>query len=164
MSFIKKNCIFKISSLFGGYLWIFTVKRGGQPHGSDQCGYIHLLYRLVFCFTVVRVEPLCRLGCIILISTSTHPASWTILLSKSNPSFAFGLIRRIHEDLELFATRRPWSLDRRVCSCCSCLLRAKLSTVIILEICKPYRYDESHFKNKISNILWSRHTVTVCWQ
>ena len=62
-SFIKKHCIFKISSLFGGYLQIFTVKRGGQPHGSDQCGYIHLLYRLVFCFTVVRVEPLCRLGC-----------------------------------------------------------------------------------------------------
>ena len=61
-SFIKKDCIFKISSFFGGYLWIFTVKRGGQPHGSDQCGYIHLLYRLVFCFTVVRVEPLCRLG------------------------------------------------------------------------------------------------------
>ena len=62
-SFIKKHCIFKISSLFGGYLQIFTVKRGGQPHGSDQCGYLHLPYRSVFGSTVVEVWPLCRLGC-----------------------------------------------------------------------------------------------------
>ena len=56
-------CIFKISSFFGNYLENSTVKRGGQPHGSDQCGYIHLLYRSDFWFTVVEVEHLCRLGC-----------------------------------------------------------------------------------------------------
>ena len=60
-------CIFKISSFFGNYLENSTVKRGGQPHGSDQCGYIHLLYRSDFWFTVVEVEHLCRLGCIDLI-------------------------------------------------------------------------------------------------
>ena len=63
MSFIKKNCSFKISSLFGGYLWIYPVNIIEQPHGSDQCGYIHLLYRFVFWFTVVEVGDLCRLGC-----------------------------------------------------------------------------------------------------
>ena len=63
MSFIKKNCSFKISSLFGGYLWIYPVNIIEQPHGSDQCGYIHLLYRFIFWFTVVEVGDLCRLGC-----------------------------------------------------------------------------------------------------
>ena len=58
-------CIFKISSFFGNYLENSTVKRGGQPHGSDQCGYIHLLYRSVCSFTVVEVEHLCRLGCML---------------------------------------------------------------------------------------------------
>ena len=61
--FIVIYWIFKISSLFDHYLWNSPVKRGGQPHGSDQCGYIHLLYRFIFCFTVVGVEHLCRLGC-----------------------------------------------------------------------------------------------------
>ena len=56
--------IFKISSLFDHYLENSPVKRGGQPHGSDQCGYIHLLYRSDFWFTVVEVEHLCRLGCV----------------------------------------------------------------------------------------------------
>ena len=56
--------IFKISPLFDHYLENSPVKRGGQPHGSDQCGYIHLLYRSVCSFTVVEVEHLCRLGCI----------------------------------------------------------------------------------------------------
>ena len=56
-------CIFKISSFFGNYLENSTVKRGGQPHGSDRCGYIHLLYRSNFWFTVIEVEHLCRLGC-----------------------------------------------------------------------------------------------------
>ena len=60
--FIVIYWIFKISSLFDHYLWNSPVKRGGQPHGSDQCGYIHLLYRFIFCFTVVGVEHLCRLG------------------------------------------------------------------------------------------------------
>ena len=61
--FIVIYWILKISSLFDHYLWNSPVKRGGQPHGSDQCGYIHLLYRFIFCFTVVGVEHLCRLGC-----------------------------------------------------------------------------------------------------
>ena len=65
--FIVIYWIFKISSLFDHYLWNSPVKRGGQPHGSDQCGYIHLLYRFIFCFTVVGVEHLCRLGCDLLI-------------------------------------------------------------------------------------------------
>ena len=60
--FIVIYWILKISSLFDHYLWNSPVKRGGQPHGSDQCGYIHLLYRFIFCFTVVGVEHLCRLG------------------------------------------------------------------------------------------------------
>ena len=63
VSFIKKYCNLKISSLFGGYLWISPVNIFEQPHGSDQCGYIHLLYRFVCSFTVVEVWPLCRLGC-----------------------------------------------------------------------------------------------------
>ena len=63
--FIVIYWIFKISSLFDHYLWNSPVKRGGQPHGSDQCGYIHLLYRFIFCFTVVGVEHLCRLGCLV---------------------------------------------------------------------------------------------------
>ena len=62
VSFIKKYCNLKISSLFRGYLWISPVNIFEQPHGSDQCGYIHLLYRFVCSFTVVEVWPLCRLG------------------------------------------------------------------------------------------------------
>ena len=58
-------CIFKISSFFGNYLENSTVKRGGQPHGSDQCGYLHLPYRLVFGCTVIEVGPLCRLGWVV---------------------------------------------------------------------------------------------------
>ena len=68
--FIVIYWIFKISSLFDHYLWNSPVKRGGQPHGSDQCGYIHLLYRFIFCFTVVGVEHLCRLGYVL---------SWNVL-------------------------------------------------------------------------------------
>ena len=64
VSFIKKYCNLKISSLFRGYLWISPVNIFEQPHGSDQCGYIHLLYRFVCSFTVVEVWPLCRLGCL----------------------------------------------------------------------------------------------------
>ena len=60
--FMVIYCIFKISSPFGNYLWNSPVKRGGQPHGRDQCGYIHLLYRSDFSFTVVEVKHLCRLG------------------------------------------------------------------------------------------------------
>ena len=70
--FIVIYWILKISSLFDHYLWNSPVKRGGQPHGSDQCGYIHLLYRFIFCFTVVGVEHLCRLGCTQLIGDRSH--------------------------------------------------------------------------------------------
>ena len=64
VSFIKKYCNLKISSLFRGYLWISPVNIFEQPHGSDQCGYLHLPYRLVFGCTVIEVGPLCRLGCV----------------------------------------------------------------------------------------------------
>ena len=74
--FIVIYWIFKISSLFDHYLWNSPVKRGGQPHGSDQCGYIHLLYRFIFCFTVVGVEHLCRLGCS-LYPVRSITAHWT---------------------------------------------------------------------------------------
>ena len=69
VSFIKKYCNLKISSLFRGYLWISPVNIFEQPHGSDQCGYIHLLYRFVCSFTVVEVWPLCRLGCWMMLIT-----------------------------------------------------------------------------------------------
>ena len=75
--FIVIYWILKISSLFDHYLWNSPVKRGGQPHGSDQCGYIHLLYRFIFCFTVVGVEHLCRLGWVGLQQLDTSAAGGT---------------------------------------------------------------------------------------
>ena len=86
VSFIKKYCNLKISSLFRGYLWISPVNIFEQPHGSDQCGYIHLLYRFVCSFTVVEVWPLCRLGCSLCIDKSTMEwsgceiRSWHVIL------------------------------------------------------------------------------------
>ena len=63
MVFNQKYSNFKIRSIFGVYLENSPVNTFDQPHGSDQCGYIHLLHGSDLMETVVRVGNLCRLGC-----------------------------------------------------------------------------------------------------
>ena len=64
MVFNQKYSNFKFRSIFGVYLENSPVNTFDQPHGSDQCGYIHLLHGSDLMETVVRVGNLCRLGCI----------------------------------------------------------------------------------------------------
>ena len=64
MVFNQKYSNFKIRSIFRVYLENSPVNTFDQPHGSDQCGYIHLLHGSDLMETVVRVGNLCRLGCI----------------------------------------------------------------------------------------------------
>ena len=63
MVFNQKYSNFKIRSIFRVYLENSPVNTFDQPHGSDQCGYIHLLHGSDLMETVVRVGNLCRLGC-----------------------------------------------------------------------------------------------------
>ena len=65
MVFNQKYSNFKIRSIFGVYLENSPVNTFDQPHGSDQCGYIHLLHGSDLMETVVRVGNLCRLGCLL---------------------------------------------------------------------------------------------------
>ena len=64
MVFNQKYSNFKIRSIFRVYLENSPVNTFDQPHGSDQCGYIHLLHGSDLMETVVRVGNLCRLGCL----------------------------------------------------------------------------------------------------
>ena len=76
MVFNQKYSNFKIRSIFRVYLENSPVNTFDQPHGSDQCGYIHLLHGSDLMETVVRVGNLCRLGC----PTLHHPASqWAVM-------------------------------------------------------------------------------------
>ena len=50
-----EKCIFGLS-------YFHRIQPNHSTHGSDQCGYIHLLYRFIIWFTVVEVGDLCRLG------------------------------------------------------------------------------------------------------
>ena len=62
MVFNQKYSNFKIRLIFGVYLENSPVNTMDQPHGSNQCGYIHLLHGSDLMETVVRVGNLCRLG------------------------------------------------------------------------------------------------------
>ena len=109
MSFIKKNCSFKISSLFGGYLWIYPVNIIEQPHGSDQCGYIHLLYRFIFWFTVVEVGDLCRLGWSIK-DQMTGPFKEKPITFRCNPEFLKSRVLIIpHSNKSFNSWRHFWT-------------------------------------------------------
>ena len=68
-----EKCIFGLS-------YFHRIQPNHSTHGSDQCGYIHLLYRFICLFTAVEVELLCRLGwrschlsCLMLLSCLMSP-------------------------------------------------------------------------------------------
>ena len=84
MVFNQKYSNFKIRSIFRVYLENSPVNTFDQPHGSDQCGYIHLLHGSDLMETVVRVGNLCRLGW-----TDISGGQWTMSLLVSSVDSTF---------------------------------------------------------------------------
>ena len=67
------------------YLENSPVNTFDQPHGSDQCGYIHLLHGSDLMETVVRVGNLCRLGCGALLTLLSDISQYHAILWRASP-------------------------------------------------------------------------------